>query len=222
MRVIFRCCLVLVVIAIAASCSDQISTSQGERRADVGAPVDSLVSEVVGDDVQEATGAELASTQPRADECPFTATNSTTTILESLAGDLRSSGESALANDVDDLAVKLADSEPTAEVLVQTMNVLPSAQAALAGRTDVSCLSILEGALGRMGAPSGADESNDAVALASAGDDLASVIQRGYRLPAADAACVAGNLEQSGETPEVSEIDEVDILVALSDCANQS
>lgn len=224
----------LGAVDVAEAAGEPVGSSGGDSAAPSSDGVDgqdeaspapaTRIEDVDGDAVDTDETASAAPTSSDAGaidalECSFSPNDPTSVVLSSLASDLRGVGEATLADDVEALSVDLDRAEPTAESLVETMRVLPEVAAVLAGRTDAECLEIFESAVGRLGGFVTAEGSADAIALAAADDDLASVLERGFRLPADDAACVASELETAGA--DINDIGDIDVLVALSSCANQ-
>lgn len=232
--------LVVALLLIVASCSsssdDSVASDQAEPTQNAAAtdrPANSAGSaddaaassaDVDSDAAVQATG-EVAQpgaaddAQERPGDCSFTTEDSTPTVLRALEADLTIVGDGELASQVGDLAASLEGSEPAGAELVQLASVLPQVRDALAEGSHAGCVPILQSALGRLGVSVLTDESADAADSPVAGDDLEAVLQRGFQLSADDAACVSGQL---GEVTDITTVDDVDVLVALSACSNQS
>lgn len=173
-------------------------------------------------DSDDRTNGDAASAAEANAACPSAEGASTNAILGSLADDFRSAGETDMAERLSGLAADLEGGEPTAETLADTMRVLTEVGDQLDGQPHGGCLGLLSNSLQRADGISGAAGLADSTEAAASSEDLVPTIERGFGLPEEDASCVVDELEaDAGGQADASAIDDIDVLVALSTCANR-
>lgn len=212
----FPAALLVLVAILGSACSSEIAQGEALRQSAAAAPDDAVLDEAetappaVGD---PATGpvTEGPDMDALLAGCPNRGDTSTAGILTKLVDDLDDAAAHDLANDVQDLARRLRDQDPTGEMLVETMQLVRAADEALEGSAGDPCIDLLEAATGRL-----STTSTQPIEAATAPEDqsLTAQLQRGFELSPEDASCVAGQIETNGDS-----LDTAAVLSAIAACS---
>lgn len=224
--------LIVASMMLAAACASSSETTTADGTRSLPSFVENRASADQGDETSVVTRGDRSDSSRASDSsvgegCSSTDEDSTTDILTSLVDDLRSIGQTAAAEELTDLAADVDGGEPTAETLAETMRVLSEVRVESSREADVGCLGLVSNATERLDgadvAMTSSESASQSVAasapqsMAVSDEAFASTIERGFGIAEEDASCVVSEL---GDL-DASALDDIDVLVALSACANQ-